>query len=1566
MKKPAPYLSWFVFLFVCLITVALSCSDNSGGSQQSTIEITSLSPDSGAVGSLVRISSDYIDPEHANNQVELNGLKVPILSYGAGSLQFRVPEGATSGPVTLSVNGKVANGPYFKVLTEGPAITAISPASGGPGTQVTITGEHFLPPSAMAKMKGDSTGRPLAGAPVDSLGADTTQAPLKAKGTPSPSINGLPVSVTFGDQLAPLLSLSATEIIAKVPEGATGGTITVTVGDQTVVSSVFRLMLGPVISQVSPTAGPAGTQVTITGHYFSPDPDSNRVTFNGIPAALTHTDSTRLMATVPNEATTGPVEVITRGQTTEGPTFSVTEAPVPQVAIDDISPKQGPVGTAVTISGQNFSAVNTENTVTFNGTEATINNATETTLEVSVPQGATNGPVKVAVGSQTAEGPSFTVTSDPEKQLTVTGISPKEGPEGTAVTITGANFSATASDNAVTFNGTEATVTSASTTELVVTVPQGATTGNITVGAGDQTATGPTFSVTDAPVPQVAIEDISPKQGPVGTAVTITGHNFSGTASENTVTFNGTKATISNATETTLEVSVPQGATSGPVKVSASGQTATGPSFTVTEAPVPQVTIDDLNPKSGPVGTSVTITGANFSATASDNAVRFNGTEATVNSASTTELVVTVPQGATTGTVTVGVGDQTATGPTFTVTETPVPEVTIDDLSPKEGPVGTAVTISGQNFSATKAENIVTFNGTEASISSATETTLEVSVPQGATTGPVSVETNGQTAEGPTFSVTADPDQQLAISNISPKEGPVGTTVTITGANFSATASENAVTFNGSQAMVSSASTTELVATVPQDATSGPVTVKVGSQTTTGPTFTVGDNAAPTITGEGSSEIQENIAVVATITASDPDGDALAFGLSSGADQGLFNINNDSGVLSFTTAPDFENPADENGDNSYELEVKVTDGSVIVTKTITVTVTNVDEAPVLTSPTTLQADENSTDAGSIAASDPEGQPLAYDITGGADANAITIDPTSGALTLDAAPDFESPADANSDNGYEMEVTISDGNLSTTQAVTITVQDVNEAPVITSAGPFEIQENNAAVGTITASDPDGDALDFALLGGTKGTLTFSIDASTGEITISPAPDFERPRDDNSDNTYEMDINVNDGALGTSQTVSITITNVVELPIINRGTIRPARTESYFLNTTNEANVYRFDPVPAGTDLNNILNFSLGTSLSADLATSATVTGGADGGLFSVNSINSYAIHIDGPSSLDYSHSADGNAHEYRFTVTAENAAGVTPTYTIIIPVQNPFAGGSGTAADPYQVETIDQLQTVGQFLDAHFVQTADIDASATSSWNGGQGFDPIGVYTNPFTGSYDGDGHTIDGLTIDRSQGDVFGLFGVVSSGGQIINVGLTNTDITTNNGTGGLVGYNRGGGTIADSYISGTITSSTNTTGGLVGENSGVIRRSYSVANVNGRANVGGLVGTNRSGNIINCYAMGDVHASLTIAGGLVGNNKGDIDHSYATGVVTSANTIGGLVGYEDTTVGTTLESYWDTQSSGQATSDGGTGLTTSQMQGTAAETNMTGFDFGGIWTVSPNEYPILIGVGGQ
>ncbi|HZR02484.1 MAG TPA: IPT/TIG domain-containing protein, partial [Burkholderiales bacterium] len=224
----------------------------------------------------------------------------------------------------------------------------------------------------------------------------------------------------------------------------------------------------------------------------------------------------------------------------------------------------------------------------------------------------------------------------------------------------------------------------------------------------------------------------------MGDTIQISGTNFSTTISNDQVLFNGIAATITQATSTTLSAKVPSGATTGPIRVSVGGQSVTsGTNFTVS---LPAPTISGFSPPSGAAGTSVTITGTNFDPNIANDAVAFHGTSAVVTSATSTQLVATVPVGATTGTIKVTVGTKSVTSSaSFTVIQAP----NISAFSPAFGAAGTAVEIDGTNFSSTPANDLVAFNGTQATVSSATTTAVSVTQPVAAATGPVSVTVGG-------------------------------------------------------------------------------------------------------------------------------------------------------------------------------------------------------------------------------------------------------------------------------------------------------------------------------------------------------------------------------------------------------------------------------------------------------------------------------------------------------------------------------------------------------------------------------------------------------------------------------------------------------------------------------------------------------------------------------------------------------------------------------------------------------------------------------------------------------
>jgi hypothetical protein len=238
----------------------------------------------------------------------------------------------------------------------------------------------------------------------------------------------------------------------------------------------------------------------------------------------------------------------------------------------------------------------------------------------------------------------------------------------------------------------------------------------------------------------------------------------------------------------------------------------------------------------------------------------------------------------------------------------------------------------------------------------------------------------------------------------------------------------------------------------------------------------------------------------------------------------------------------------------------------------------------------------------------------------------------------------------------------------------------------------------------------------------------------------------------------------------------------------------------------------------------------------------------------------------------------------------------------------FAGGSGTQADPYQIETAVHLNNVRNYLDAYFIQVADIDLSDYVTEGGiyydeGKGWEPLGNLSTPFGGSYNGDGYSISNLYINRDINEV-GLFGRISEISAIKNISLISLDIYGNSINGGLVGFNLGN--IDSTTVSGIVKGDYSDTGLLVGRNKGEINNSSTSGEVRGSLytlssspNVGGLVGNNAgtSSSITNSFSTAEVYGVYEM-GGLVGYNEGSIRNSYSKGNVSgSYYHIGGLVG---------------------------------------------------------------------
>lgn len=314
-------------------------------------------------------------------------------------------------------------------------------------------------------------------------------------------------------------------------------------------------------------------------------------------------------------------------------------------------------------------------------------------------------------------------------------------------------------------------------------------------------------------------------------------------------------------------------------------------------------------------------------------------------------------------------------------------------------------------------------------------------------------------------------------------------------------------------------------------------------------------------------------------------------------------------------------------------------------------------------------------------------------------------------------------------------------------------------------------------------------------------------------------------------------------------------------------------------------------------------------------------------------------------------------------------------------------GCGSAPD-LEIRNWHDLSAITDNLGGHYFLMNDLDSTAagyaelaSTAANQGKGWQPIGTSDDPFTGNFDGQGHQISDMFINRPDESPVGLFGSVDAGGVIQNVRVVNADVTGEWAVGGLVGENRGD--VYNSYSDGAV-NGTDCIGGLVGGNAGDVSSSYSAANVTGHWDIGGLVGCSDSyGTVSKSYSVGSVIGEWAVGGLMGGNVGGIVDKSYSTGNVTGEDYVGGLAGDNQGTVsnsysnssvtgewyvgglvgdndssgivgnsyasgsvagysfigglvgsnwGTVSNSFWDIDSSGVNESDGGTGQTTAEM----------------------------------
>ncbi|MBW4891704.1 IPT/TIG domain-containing protein [Mucilaginibacter sp. HMF5004] len=470
-------------------------------------------------------------------------------------------------------------------------------------------------------------------------------------------------------------------------------------------------------------------------------------------------------------------------------------------AITAFTPATAATGTTITITGTDFTGTTA---VKFGGTAATSFTVVSPTTITAVVAAGASGSVSVTNSVGTGILAGFTYIPQP----TISSFTPLSSISGAIVTITGTNFTNASS---VKFGGTNATsfniVSATSITAVVAT----GTSGNVSVTTPGGTANLAGFVFLPAPT----ITSFTPTAAGGASTVTITGTNFTGVTA---VSIGGVAATsYSVVSSTSITAVVSTSATNGNVVVTTTGGTASLAGFTFLPGP----TITAFTPTTGIIGTTVTITGTNFTGV---TAVKFGGTNATsftVNSA--TSITATVGS-AVSGSITVTTPNGTGTLAGFTF----IPAPTISSFSANTVPAGTTETLIGTGFTGATA---VSFGGVPAvSFSIISSTAISAVVGPGGASGNISVTTPGGTGTIGGFVFVPAP----IITSFTPTSASTGTTVTITGNYISGT---SAVSFGGVPASSFLVTSFTTMTAVVGAGASGNLTVTTNGGTVSSPGF---------------------------------------------------------------------------------------------------------------------------------------------------------------------------------------------------------------------------------------------------------------------------------------------------------------------------------------------------------------------------------------------------------------------------------------------------------------------------------------------------------------------------------------------------------------------------------------------------------------------------------------------------------------------------------------------------------------------------------------------------------
>jgi hypothetical protein len=471
----------------------------------------------------------------------------------------------------------------------------------------------------------------------------------------------------------------------------------------------------------------------------------------------------------------------------------------------------------------------------------------------------------------------------------------------------------------------------------------------------------------------------------------------------------------------------------------------------------------------------------------------------------------------------------------------------------------------------------------------------------------------------------------------------------------------------------------------------------------------------PHFTGTYTVSVNENQTSAITLSATDADNDDLTYSIS-GTDATSFDVNDTTGIVTFKIAPDYE----VKGSYTFTATVEDTDGNS-ASQSVVINIGNLnDNNPVFTNSTTVNANENQSDAITLSATDADNDDLIYSIVGGTDESSFNINSTTGAVTFVSLPNYEIKT------SYTFIANVDDGENDVNQTITINIINLNDNnPVFTNSSSVSVNENQTSAITLSATDADNNDLTYSISGG--DATSFSINDLTGVVTFNSAPDYEVK------SSYTFIATVDDGADQINQTVTININNLNDNnPVI----------------TTTSTNVYE--------------------NQTSAITLSATDADGDDIN-YSISGGDSASFTIDSSTGVVIFNSAPNYEEQTSYTFSATASDGLnSDTETITITILDVSEVGSGPAFTGTYTVSVNENQTSAITLSATDADNDDLTYSISGT--DATSFDvndTTGIVTFKIAPDYEVKGSYTFTATVEDTDGNS-------ASQSVVINIGNLN------------------------------------------------------------------------------------------------------------------------------------------------------------------------------------------------